>query len=61
MPLDTYPLSRERFITIYTLYSAPGDSRKSYYSKALTDNAITKIEYDALKEYYGNLWNYTGD
>ena len=36
-------------------------SRAEAFRKARKDRLITDEEYDEAREFYGNLWNYTGD
>lgn len=36
-------------------------SRAEAFSKARKDGLITDEEYEEAREFYGNLWNYTGD
>lgn len=36
-------------------------SRSTIFSYALDDGKISKETYREAKEYYGRLWNYTGD
>ena len=36
-------------------------SRAEAFSKAREDGLITDDEYKEAREFYGNLWNYTGD
>lgn len=31
------------------------------FGKAMDDGLITDDEYKGAREFYGNLWNYTGD
>ena len=36
-------------------------SRSEAFGKAMKDGLITDEEYKEAHEFYGNLWNYTGD
>ena len=36
-------------------------SRAEAFDKARNDGLITDEEYNEAREFYGNLWNYTGD
>lgn len=36
-------------------------SRAEAFGKALKDGLITDEEYHEAREFYGTLWNYTGD
>ena len=36
-------------------------SRQSAFAAALEDNLIDEDTYNEAREYYGNLWCYTGD
>ena len=36
-------------------------SRAEAFGKAMNDGLITDKEYKEAREFYGNLWNYTGD
>ena len=36
-------------------------SRAEAFGKAMGDGLITDEEYKEAREFYGNLWNYTGD
>ena len=36
-------------------------SRSTIFSYVLDDGKISKETYREAKEYYGRLWNYTGD
>ena len=36
-------------------------SRAEAFGKAMNDGLITDEEYKEAREFYGNLWNYTGD
>ena len=36
-------------------------SRAEAFRKARNDGLITDEEYDEAQEFYGRLWNYTGD
>ena len=36
-------------------------SRAEAFGKALKDGLITDEEYNEAREFYGSLWNYTGD
>ena len=38
-----------------------GDSRRGHFGMALSAGVITPEEYETMRDYYGNLWNYTGD
>jgi len=36
-------------------------SKASLWRDGLADGSVTRELYDAAKDYYGRLWNYTGD
>lgn len=36
-------------------------SRSEAFGKAMDDGLITSDEYKEAREFYGSLWNYTGD
>ena len=36
-------------------------SRCDAFGHALDDGLITREEYEAIRKFYGSLWNYTGD
>ena len=46
--------------SIYNPYPAEM-SRAEVFGKAMNDGLITDEEYKEAREFYGILWNYTGD
>ena len=50
----------EKFERMYNPYPVQM-SRAEAFRKARNDGLITDEEYIEAHEFYGNLWNYTGD
>ena len=53
------------YITQWAMVNRKDDyyygTRQSYFQAALSDALITREQYDAARDHFGNLWTYRGD